>query len=182
GQLDCVLRYIRSLVGMPCAEGLSDGQLLERFATQQDEAAFEALLQRHGQLVLGVCQRVLQDAHAAEDAFQATFLVLARKASFIRNQESISRWLYGVAYRVAIRAKRDTARRRAHERQVEPMPALDPIAEVARGELRLMLDEELNRLPEKYRAPLVLCYFQGKTNQQAARELAWPAGTMSRRL
>src|SRR5207248_425162 len=141
-----------------------------RFATGHDEAALEVLLQRHGRLVLGVCRRILGDAHAAEDAFQATFLVLARKAASIRKFESISSWLYGVAYRLALRAKADVARRRAHERQVEPMPASDPMAEVARRELRLVLDDERNRLPEKYRAPLVLCYLRGMTKQQAGRQ------------
>ena len=182
GQLDGVLRYIRRLVGLPSAEGLSDGQLLERFATQQDEAAFEALLQRHGRLVLGVCRAFSGMRMLLRMPFRRPFLCWpGRPPPFGNTSRSAvgctalpTGWRY-----VARRTQPGSSTR---ERQVEPMPASDPMAKVARRELRPVLDQELNRLPEKYRAPLVLCYLQGKTNEQAARELGWPPGTMSRRL
>src|SRR5262249_45715450 len=158
--------------------------LLERFSTEHDSAAFEAILQRHGRLVWGVCQRLLHDPHDAEDAFQATFLVLTRRAGSVKKHSSLATWLYGVAYPVAwnvLRSKLRANRRRTYERQVEDMPQREEEATQWR-ELRPVLDAELDRLPEKYRAPLVLCYLEGKTNQQAAQELGWPAGSLSKRL
>jgi RNA polymerase sigma factor (sigma-70 family) len=163
-------------------EQLPDGQLLERYVREGDEAAFAALVQRYGSLVLGVCQRVLRDSHAAEDAFQATFLVLVRKASSLDRRGPIGNWIYTVAYRTAVKARANAARRRIRETRALPMPAEQPMDSAAWQELRPLLDEEINRLPEKYRAPLVLCYLQGKTNEQAAHELGWPTGSMSRRL
>jgi len=160
----------------------SDAQLLERFAAQRDERAFAALLERHGPMVMGVCRRVLQDYHAAEDAFQATFLVLARRAPAIAQPELLGNWLYGVAYRTAVRAKLNAARRSAYERQAAPMLTAEPTQEVAWREMQAGLDEERNRLPEKYRAPLVLCYLEGRTNEEAARKLGCPTGSMSGRL
>jgi RNA polymerase sigma factor (sigma-70 family) len=164
------------------AEGQMDRQLLEKFARCNDGAAFETLVQRHGPMVLAVCQRVLQNSQDAEDAFQATFLVLVRKAGSIGQPELLANWLYGVAYRTALKARANAARRSEHERQAVSMPSADPLVEVAWRELRALLDEELSRLPEKYRAPLVLCYLQGKTNEEAARQLGWPIGSMSARL
>src|SRR5205085_2834204 len=117
GQLSTVLRHIRKLAGPEKAGGMTDGELLERFAVRQDEAAFTALLQRHGPLVLGVCRRVLRNAHDAEDAFQAAFLVLVCKAGSIAKQESVGSWLYGVAYRIAVRARARKEKRRTHERR-----------------------------------------------------------------
>src|SRR5262245_3865328 len=167
----------------PAADGSSDGQLLERFRRDGDETAFALLVQRHGPMVLGVCQRVLKDSHDAEDAFQATFLVLVRKAASLRRPDSLAGWLHGVAYRTALKARAAAARRRAAERQTVLMPLTDPLDdEASRREVRAALDEELDRLPEKYRAPLVLCYLEGKTNEDAARQLGWPAGSMSYRL
>src|SRR5438876_5660531 len=125
-----VLRHIRRVAAQPADAQSADRQLLERFAAGRDESAFAALVGRHGPMVLGVCRGILRDAHAAEDAFQATFLVLARKAGSIRKHESLGSWLYGVAYRLALRAKAAVARRQAHERQVEMMPVPDPMAEV----------------------------------------------------
>jgi RNA polymerase sigma factor (sigma-70 family) len=163
-------------------EQLPDGQLLERYVREGDEAAFAALVQRYGSLVLGVCQRVLRDSHAAEDAFQATFLVLVRKASSLDRRGPIGNWIYTVAYRTAVKARANAARRRVRETRAIPMPTEQIMDSAAWQELRPLLDEEINRLPEKYRAPLVLCYLQGKTNEQAAHELGWPTGSMSRRL
>jgi RNA polymerase sigma-70 factor (ECF subfamily) len=181
GQLTVVLRHIRHLAGTRPAENLSDGQLLDRFIAGQDEA-FAALVYRHSGLVMGVCRRTLHHAQDAEDAFQATFLVLARKAASIRNKEAVGSWLYGVAYHIAMEVKTRAARRRAHERQAHDMPRSDSFAEETWSELQPVLDQELHRLPEKYRLPLVLCYLQGKTHREAASELGWPIGSMSRRL
>jgi RNA polymerase sigma factor (sigma-70 family) len=160
----------------------TDGQLLQRFASGRDEGAFSLLVRRHGTMVLGVCRRVLDNEHDAEDAFQATFLVLARQAQSIRKLESVGSWLYGVAYRISLRARSDAARRRALEEQARTMPQQDPFVEAAWRELRPVLDEEVDRLPPKYRAPIILCYLEGKTNTEAARELGWTKGTVSGRL
>jgi RNA polymerase sigma factor (sigma-70 family) len=156
--------------------------LLEQFTAQQEEAAFAELARRHGSLVLSVCLGVLNHAHDAEDAFQATFLVLARKAGSIRKHASLGSWLYGVAYRIALKAKGQAAQRRAHEREAVSMAPSDPLAEVDLQELRPLLFAELNRLPTTYRAAVVLCYLEGKTNEEAARQLRWPLGTVKGRL
>jgi RNA polymerase sigma-70 factor (ECF subfamily) len=211
GQAVVVPGPSRQPQGTRAAEDVTDRQLLERFVTRRDGAAFAALVGRHGPRVLGVCRRVLRHEQDAEDVFQATFLVLARRAAVIPWQESVSRWLSAVAYRLALHARGGAARRRRRERPVRPArrgtpsaddgreppagpvgewdslsekdhPCADPLAEVARRELRRVLDDELLRLPEKYRAPVVLCYLEGKTNEEAARELGWPTGSMSRRL
>jgi RNA polymerase sigma factor (sigma-70 family) len=182
GPLGDVLHHLRGLLE-PREEGTSsDGQLLERFARGREEACFAALVRRHGGMVLGVCRRILRDEQDAEDAFQATFLVLARKADSIRKRECVGGWLYGVAYRVAARALAGNLRRRACEQGAVPMSAGDPVAEVVWRELRPILDDELNRLPEKYRAPLVLCYLENQTQTQAARRLGCTKGTLSGRL
>ncbi len=181
GQLQRVVRFLRGMAAAPKGDAPSDARLLEQFAACRDETAFAELLQRHGPMVLSVCRRVLGDAHDAEDAFQATFLVLARKAASIRKQASVGSWLYGVALRVAQRAKLDAARRRRREAEVaapRPEEAPDP----ALADVRPVLDEELGRLPEKYRALVVLCYLEGKTNDEAAQLLGWPKGTVSGRL
>jgi RNA polymerase sigma factor (sigma-70 family) len=166
----------------PEEQATTDRQLLERFTRQQDEAAFTALVRRHGPMVLGVCRRVLDNAHDAEDAFQATFLVLVRRASSLSRPELLANWLYGVAYRTAKKARANVLRRRAHERLAARMPRAEPLVDAAWQDLRTLLDEELHRLPDKYRAPLVLCYLEGKTNEEAARQLGWPPGSMSARL
>jgi RNA polymerase sigma factor (sigma-70 family) len=169
---------------MLATEGQSDRQLLERFLRRHDEVAFEALVQRHGPMVLGVCRRVLGNEADAEDAFQATFLVLARKAQSVVKPELLAGWLFGVAWRVARKARAQVARRRKIEADGGPAPMSppDPLQEVALQEMRVLLDEELQRLPRKYQAPLVLCYLEGLTNQEAARQLGWPIGSMSYRL
>ncbi len=164
------------------AEGLSDAQLLNRFVSHRDESAFEALVQRHGSLVWGVCRRQLTDPNAVDDAFQATFMVLVRKAASISRPELLGNWLYGVAYRVSVKARVNAARRSAHERQAASMPRPESVSDSDNRELRLILDEELDRLPEKYRTPLVLCYLEGKTNEEAAQVIGCPLGSMSWRL
>src|SRR5262245_15325414 len=164
----------------------TDGHLLNEFATRKDPEAFREILRRHQAMVMGVCRRVLGNAHDAEDAFQATFLALAQKAGSIRKVESLASWLFGVAFRVASLSRSQANRQRERERGAKMKEAAGPSGPDgharAWGELRPVLDEELNRLPEKYRAPLVLCYFEGKTNAKAAEELGCPSGTMSRRL
>jgi RNA polymerase sigma factor (sigma-70 family) len=161
---------------------LNDGQLLGRFVARADQAAFAVLVQRHGPLVLGVCRRVLKHDQDTEDAFQAAFVVLARKAATIAKQGSVASWLYKVAYRVALRLRSTRARQQTSPAPSD-WPAQDnPFGEVVLRELRQVLDEEVARLPEKYRAPIVLCYLQGQTNEEAAAALACPTGTVKIRL
>ncbi len=181
GRLSLFLRHLRRRSGGDVSEA-SDGQLLEQFALRHEEGAFAALMGRHGPMVLSVCQRVLPNAADVEDAFQATFLLLVRKAGSIRSQSSVAGWLYRVAYHAAIRTKADAARRHAREQRVEDRPPVPPSAEAAWRELHEVLDEELDRLPEKYRAPILLCYVEGKTHEEAAQQLGWPPGTVKGRL
>jgi RNA polymerase sigma factor (sigma-70 family) len=155
---------------------------LQRFATYRDEEAFAELVQRNGALVLGVCRRVLGHAQDAEDAFQATFLVLARKARSIRRQQSLGSWLYKVAYRTALRARALAAQRKVRETAARERQPVLQFTETPEEELRPVLDEEVRRLPEKYRAPVLLCYLQGRTNEEAARQLHCPTGTLKVRL
>lgn len=160
----------------------NDGQLLDRYLTYRDEGTFEAIVNLHGPMVLSLCRRFLRDPRDIEDAFQATFLILARKAGSIRKREVLSSWLHGVAYRVAVRSRSEVLRRRSVETGV---PLLDDPADVASrdvDEVGPVLDQELSRLPEKYRAPIVLCYLKEQTHDQAAAELRWPVGTVRSRL
>jgi RNA polymerase sigma factor (sigma-70 family) len=160
---------------------LTDGQLLERFIARREEAAFEALVQRHGPMVLGVCRRVLGNHHDAEDAFQATFLILARKAASLGSREAVGNYLYGVAYRTARRAHAMNVRRREKERRAVPSgPARSP--DEAWQELRPILDAELNRLPDAYRLAVVLCDLEGRSRKEVAQQLRIPEGTLSSRL
>ena len=161
---------------------LRDEQLLSRFFNERDDAAFAAILKRHGPLVYGVCQRVLCDGNDAEDAFQATFLVLVRKGGTLREPSRLASWLYGVAHRIARKIRAKAALRTRSERQVTEMPTSTAASDMTLDELRKVLDEEISQLPQKYALPLVLCYLEGKTNAEAAEQLGWPEGSMSRRL
>jgi RNA polymerase sigma factor (sigma-70 family) len=182
GPMTVVLRHLHRLVTPHATDHPADRHLLERFLASGDDAAFAALVRRHGAMVLGVGRRLLHDADAAEDVFQATFLVLARRAASIRKQDALGSWLYGVAYRVAVRARAATASRRRRERQAPAPPPADPAAEVTWRELGAVLDEELRQLPDRYRAPLVLCFLEGQTQDEAARELGYSKATLRRRL
>jgi serpin B len=177
-----VLRQLRRVPAQRGAETLTDGQLLERFASARDEAAFAALLDRHGRMVWNVCRRVLVNTTDADDAFQATFLVLVKKASAIAKQDSVGSWLHGVAYRIALDARGREVRRRALERQGATMAPQETSPDPLWNDVRPILDEELRRLPQKYSAPLVLCYLEGKTNDEAAGLLGWSRGTVAGRL
>lgn len=161
---------------------LPDGQLLERFADQREEAAFAALLLRHGSMVLHVCRRVLGRIHDAEDVFQATFLMLARKAGSIRKRDSVGCWLHGVAYRLAVRARGQARSRQARERQAANPRRAGAALGAAWLEVQSVLDEELQRLPAKYRDVLVLCYLEGQTQEEVACRLGCPLGTVRSRL
>ena len=161
--------------------GVTDAQLLKRFIAERDEAAFAALVRRHGQMILGVCRRILGNPHDSEDAFQATFLVLAQKARSVVNQQAIASWLCTVAYRSALAAKKRNVRRQRKEVAVENMP--HPEVPVREPEDWLpFLDDELNRLPEKYRAAVILCDLDGVARRDAARQLGLSEGTLSSRL
>ncbi len=178
-----LLDFIRRLHrARSVAEGdhLSDAQLLQRFAQQRDEAAFEVLVWRHGTMVLNVAQRLLHQSADAEDVFQATFLTLARKASAIRRGTSVASWLYKVAYRLALRARQSAARRQRYEQpgiETASAPLENDDAEVS-----AVLAQEVDRLPERYRAVVVLCYLQGATTEEASRLLGCPRGTVLSRL
>jgi RNA polymerase sigma factor (sigma-70 family) len=176
-----VVRHLRRAAGTPTAAASEDRQLLEQFLSRHDEAAFAVLVRRYGPMVLGVCRRLLRNPDDAEDAFQVVFLVLVRKAHALGNRDLLANWLYGVAYRTALKARAQRARRQTRERAVAELPGTGT-AEDAAADLREVLDEEVRRLPEKYRLPIVLCYLQGATLAEAARELGWPAGTVSGRL
>jgi RNA polymerase sigma factor (sigma-70 family) len=175
------LQRVRALLEAPVGGNFTDRELLERFSTSRDEAAFETIVRRHGGSVLGVCQRVLGNVDDAEDAFQAVFLILARKAESVRWQASVGGWLYQVAYHVAIRARRAQARRRTHELRAPPMESR-LCNTTPESDLRPIIDDELQRLPAKYRLPLLLCYLQGKTREEAAEHLGWTPGEVKGRL
>ncbi|HEY7308763.1 MAG TPA: sigma-70 family RNA polymerase sigma factor [Gemmataceae bacterium] len=180
--LAVVLRHVRGLAAHPDNPAMSDTQLLERFVEQREEAAFAALIQRHGGLVRSVARRILHDVQAAEDVFQSTFLTLARRAHSIRNRGALASWLYGVAARLAWQTRKDDARRAVRERAATAARSEDVTEAAAWRELGALLDEELQRLPEKYRMPLVHIYFAGQTQEEAARQLKWSKGTLRRRL
>jgi RNA polymerase sigma factor (sigma-70 family) len=162
--------------------GLTDEQLLETYLRGREEAAFAALVQRHGPMVWGVCRRVLRSHHDAEDAFQATFLVLVRKAASIAQPEKFANWLYAVAHQTALKARATTGKRQAREKQVTAMPEPAQRQQELRTDLHSLLDQELSRLPEKYRAVIVVCDLEGKTRKEAAWHLRLPEGTVATRL
>jgi RNA polymerase sigma factor (sigma-70 family) len=177
-----VLGPIQRLFARGTVAGLSEGQLLARFVRERDEIAFEAIVSRHGPMVLGICRRLLDDPHDVEDAFQATFLVLVRRAGSLRDCELLANWLYGVALKVASRARRDRARRSIRERPEFVDEPKCPPEEFDLGELRSVLDCEVARLPERFRTPIILCYFEGMTHDQAAERLRCPVGTVRSRM
>jgi RNA polymerase sigma factor (sigma-70 family) len=181
GQLNTVLRHLHTLTEAAQAGDLSDAELLERFTLRQEETAFAALVKRHGGLVLSVCRRVLGNVHDAEDAFQATFLILVRKASSLR-RAVLAGWLHKVALRVALRARANAHSRRRHEQRVPDMPPKDFLATVVWRDLQPVLDEEVQGLPDVCREAFVLCYLEGKTYEQTAQQLGCRPGTISRRL
>jgi RNA polymerase sigma factor (sigma-70 family) len=175
------LHRVQQALAAPGTDALPDAQLLARFVAGREEAAFAALVRRHGPMVLGVCRRLLRHAHDADDAFQATFLVLARKAASVVKRAAVGSWLYAVAYRTARKLRAVRARRQSWEKQVDALPHPE-IAHSEPQDWRPLLDGELSRLPEKFREPVVLCDLEGRTRKQAARLLGVPDGTLSSRL
>jgi RND family efflux transporter MFP subunit len=175
-----LLGFLRQRNGPGAGE--ADGQLLDRFVQKRDESAFELLLWRHGAMVLNVCRRLVRNDEDAEDAFQATFLALVKKARSIRRGEALAGWLYRVAYRAALEARTRSARVARHEKPAQPHTECAGYIEPGWNDLSPVLDEEIGRLPERFRLPLILCYLEGKTNEEAARQLGCPTGTVFSRL
>jgi RNA polymerase sigma factor (sigma-70 family) len=182
GQLASVLRHLRRVAGPSPVQELTDAQLLARYVSDRDEEAFATLLRRYGRLVRSVCRRVLRHEQDIDDSFQVTFMVFASKAASIRKTISLASWLYGVAYRTAMNAKRARKRRSEEQRELEVISKDQPVTEAALRELQAILDHEVHQLPEKYRAPFVLCCLEGKSRAEAAQELGWKEGTVFCRL
>ncbi|HZY87281.1 MAG TPA: sigma-70 family RNA polymerase sigma factor, partial [Gemmataceae bacterium] len=181
-QLEGVVRHVRAFGRTEALSEAPDAQLLQRFAAAREEGAFTALLRRHGPMVLGVSRRVLGNAQDAEDVYQAAFLLLARKAGSIRKREAVASWLYGVARRLALRAKAQGAKRQARERRAADMRNTQAGADAGWQDVQAALEEALGQLPEGYRAALVLCYLEGKTHVEAARQLGCPLATLRTRV
>jgi zinc protease len=179
-----IVESLGRLFATGTATAMGEAELLERFVSQGDPTGFEVILQRHGPMVLRVCRRVLDDPNDVDDAFQATFLILVKKADSIRDREALGTWLYGVARRVAVRARVNARRRQSRERSdVEAVAIEKPREHHAEAlELRALLDDELERLPSRYRGPLVLCDLEGQTHEEAAAQLRCPVGTVKSRL
>ncbi|HEY7308814.1 MAG TPA: sigma-70 family RNA polymerase sigma factor [Gemmataceae bacterium] len=177
-----LLAQLRKLLGTPPPCCRTDAELVIRFAAERDESAFAALVERHGPMVWRVCRALLGHEQDAEDAFQATFLVLARKANSLRKASSVASWLHGVAARVAAQARRQEVRRRGPPLEDQSVSRQDPPDDLSRAEIQAALHEELSRLAGGDRAPLVLCYLEGKTQNEAAEELGWSKSTLRRRL
>jgi RNA polymerase sigma factor (sigma-70 family) len=182
GRINSLAGQLRRVLILQDGMAMTDAQLLDRFISRRDEVAAEALVQKYGPMVWGVCQRTLRNHQDAEDAFQATFLVFTKKASSVSPREMIGNWLYGVACHVALKAMAAGAKRRSRERVMEPIPECVVHMEDCRSDLKPVLDRELSRLPQKYSAPVVLCDLQGLTQKEAAQQLGWPIGTLSCRL
>jgi RNA polymerase sigma factor (sigma-70 family) len=181
GPMQNLLKQLRKVLAPRRESGASDAELLERFFASHDDAAFELLVWRHHRMVLGVCNRILAESNDVEDAFQATFLVLARKGRSIRKRGSLSSWLFGVARRVALEASRGTQRLQPSGLTL-PSSCPEPVDELMRQEFHGIVDQELGHLPEKYRAPVVLCYLEGMTYEEAGQHLGCSKGTISTRL
>jgi RNA polymerase sigma factor (sigma-70 family) len=177
-----VIQHLQRAVFSWEGVGLSDGQLLKDYISRREGAALATLVRRHGPMVWGVCRRVVRNDHDAEDAFQATFLVLVRKAASLASPELLANWLYGVAHQTALKARATTAKRRVRERQVTEMPEPAVTERDLWNDLLPLLDQELSRLPNKYRSAIVLCELQGKTRKEAARQLGVPEGTLAARV
>jgi RNA polymerase sigma factor (sigma-70 family) len=178
-----LLSYLRHCKALPPVASASDAELLRRYVQQRDEHAFTALVARHGPMVLHTCRRIVSDSQAAEDAFQATFLVLARRASRIRDGAALAGWLHAVACRSAWKARRNASRLPALSLPCEPAdPRPDPLAQLSARELLAVIDEEVQRLPSVYRLPVILCCLQGRTQEEAARQLGWTPGSLQGRL
>jgi RNA polymerase sigma factor (sigma-70 family) len=176
-------QYLNDLAEATKTRDASDQELVEAFSSSHNEAAFKALLGRHGAMVLSVCRRVLRNEQDAEDAFQATFLVLARKARSLRTRTLVGNWLYGVAYRTALKARSCRARAQARESDAPaPRTPSAPLTELTVQEAQRIVDQELEKLPEKFRAPLVLCCLEGLARDEAARQLGWPTALVKSRL
>ncbi len=182
GRTGALHRQLQGLFRHGSVAGAPDQELLARFADHRDGLAFAALVERHGPMVLGVCRRILGDSYAAEDAFQATFLILVRKAGAVRVDQSLGRWLYTVTRRVALRARIEAARRPTVASGDDEPAARGLLEDPERRELQVAIHEELGFLPESYRAAVVLCYMEGLTHDEAARHLGWPLGTVKGRL
>jgi RNA polymerase sigma factor (sigma-70 family) len=180
--LSQTIQGLRRVLFHQDGSGLSDRELLNHFIGHRDEAAFAALVRRHGPVVWGVCCRIIGHHHDAEDAFQATFLVLARKAASIRQPEMLANWLFGVAHRTALKAKATAGKRRVREKQVSDMPEAETLQRDTWLDLEPLIDRELAGLPDKYRIAIILCDLQGKTGKEAAQQLKIPEGTVSSRL
>jgi RNA polymerase sigma factor (sigma-70 family) len=182
GQMNGFIQHLRRAVLLPDGAGMTDGQLLEDYISRCDEAALAALVRRHGPMVWGVCRRVLRNYHDAEDAFQATFLVLVRRAASIASRKLVANWLYGVAHQTALKARATAAKKNMRERQVTEMPEPAGVEQELSNDLQPLLDQELSRLPDKYRGVIVLCDLEGKTRTEAARQLGCAEGTVASRL
>jgi RNA polymerase sigma factor (sigma-70 family) len=180
--LDTLMRHVRGLAAGQSGKDRTDGELLRAFSSLGDQDAFTLLTRRHGPLVLAVCRRVLRQLEDAEDAFQASFILLARQAAALARRESVAGWLHGVAFRLASNARRAVQRRRRHERQSPMTTPANPAWQAAWREVQLLLDEEIQRLPEKYRAPFILCCLEGHSSSAAARQLRLKEGTVWSRL
>jgi RNA polymerase sigma factor (sigma-70 family) len=182
GRLNAVLRHLHAAAFIGGADGVGDAHLLDRYIADRDEVAFEGLLRRHGPMVLGVCRRVLRNDADAEDAFQATFLVLVRRAASVRPRGLVGNWLYGVAYRTSLKARAMNAKRRVKE-QVAGRDSPSTAPPTGNGfDLQGVIDQEVHRLPDRYRTALVLCDLEGKTRADAAKLIGCPDGTVATRL
>jgi RNA polymerase sigma factor (sigma-70 family) len=181
-KLNDLVAYLRTVFPDPAARDLTDAELLQRFLKHREDTAFSLLVQRHGPMVLSVCRRLLGDSHSAEDSMQATFLVLVRRAASIRSTRSIASWLHGVAQRIALKTRAQIKVRQKREMPLVDEPAVMPRNDIGWQEMYGVLDEEIGRLPEKYRAPVVLCYFEDKSYDQAAKELGWSKSSLAKRL
>ena len=181
-QMKCVIQHLRQAVASADSADLDDGRLLESFIRHHDEAAFRALVRQHGPMVMGVCRRLLDNHHDAEDAFQGTFLVLARKAASVKPAARVAQWLHGVARLAALKARRTARKRKAREKQIASLPEPAFVPQDPCQDLRLVLDQEVSHLPQNLRLPLILCDLEGRSIKEATGQLGWPQGTLAGRL